>query len=335
MFKSKTRILSNYLNLLAVVFLTGLVAGCATVSEQKNVLQIKTVKVNSFTEMQFTPVVLEQVQALTLDGDTPTFLFSEGKSYYAAVSLPVANQARYLSYQTNISGVPLNLVNALIPRFAFLDQAKQLLGTAVATQHHRKNGDFFQGTSFSGRVQVPPTASYVVIYAADKIEESLFVPANYGKKWPLALAPSGSLSFSVTTQAVATITDSWIFESSKKAQLFMVTEVDGQSIQNSDTESSSLSKGAGARLYIAITARDVPAKPLKLKLVATHITGAPIHEIFSQAAGTFYSVKGVVDFTPAAGGKYVVKGILKKEGSSVWLEDAVTGQVVTEKIVER
>ncbi len=335
MLKNKTRIFSNPLGLLAAVFMMGLVTGCATVSEQKNILQVKDVKVTAFTEMQFAPVVLEQVQALKLDGDSPTFLFSEGKSYYAAVSLPVASQTRFLSYQSNISGVPLNLVNALIPRFAFLDQTKQLIGTAVATQHHRKNGDFFQGTSFLGRVQVPLSAAYVVIYASEKIEESLFVPANYGKKWPLALAPSGSLNYSVTTQAVATIADSWFSEGSKKAQLFMVTEVDGQSIQNSDTESSSLSKGAGARLYIAITARDVPAKPLKLKLVATHITGAPIHGLFSQAAGTFYSVNGVVDFTPTAGGKYVVKGVLKKEGSSVWIEDKVTGQVVTEKIVER
>lgn len=335
MFKNKPRIFSNTLRFLVAAFMMGLVTGCATVSEQKHVLQEKAVKANSFTEMQFTPVVLEQTQALTLDGDAPTFLFSEGKSYYAAVSLPAASQARYLSYQSNISGVPLSLVNALIPRFAFLDQAKQLLGTVVAKQHHRKNADFFQGTVFSGRVQVPPNAAYVVIYAANKIEESLFVPASYGKRWPLALAPGGSLNYAVTTQAVATIADSWNSEGSKKAQLFMVTEVDGQAIQNSDTESSSLSKGAGARLYVAITTRDVPAKPLKLKLVATHTTGAPIHGLFSQAAGTFYSVSGVVDFTPMADGKYVVKGVLKKDGSSVWIEDAATGQVVTEKIVER
>jgi hypothetical protein len=44
-------------------------------------------------------------------------------------------------------------------------------------------------------------------------------------------------------------------------------------------------------------------------------------------------VDGVVDFNPTPEGIYVVKGELKKEGSSVWIEDVKTGQIVTEKVV--
>ena len=115
----------------------------------------------------------------------------------------------------------------------------------------------------------------------------------------------------------------------------MVTEVDGERVPNSNSESSKISSGTGFSLNTVFATREVPAKALKLKLVATHITGAPIHALFSHAAGTFFSVDGVVDFTPLAGGKYVVKGELKKEGSSVWIEDETTGRVVTEKIVAR
>lgn len=68
-------------------------------------------------------------------------------------------------------------------------------------------------------------------------------------------------------------------------------------------------------------------------LVGTHETGAPIHALFSMARGTFFSVEGVIQFTPAGGGDYVVKGELGKASSAVWIEDAVTGRRVTEKIV--
>ena len=46
-------------------------------------------------------------------------------------------------------------------------------------------------------------------------------------------------------------------------------------------------------------------------------------------AGTFYSVEGVVNFTPRPDGKYIVKGELGKAKSSVWIEDVDTGKPVT------
>jgi len=74
---------------------------------------------------------------------------------------------------------------------------------------------------------------------------------------------------------------------------------------------------------------------MKVKLLATHITPAPIQALVSHAAGTFFAVEGVVNFNPQPNGRYVVKGELKKDRSSVWLEDANTNQPVTEKIVEK
>lgn len=74
---------------------------------------------------------------------------------------------------------------------------------------------------------------------------------------------------------------------------------------------------------------------MKVKLLASHTTGAPIQTLFSQVAGTFFSVEGTVDFNPQPNGSYVVKGELKNEGSAVWIEDANTNQPVTEKVVKK
>ena len=74
---------------------------------------------------------------------------------------------------------------------------------------------------------------------------------------------------------------------------------------------------------------------MKVHLKGSHTTGAPIAAMISQAAGTFYSVEGTVEFSPQPGGQYLVKGELGKEASSVWIEDAYTGQLVTEKVVKR
>jgi hypothetical protein len=76
----------------------------------------------------------------------------------------------------------------------------------------------------------------------------------------------------------------------------------------------------------------VKAKPMKVTLRGSHATGAPIHAMASQMAGTFFSVEGSVDFSPQENRKYRVKGELKKEKSSVWIEDAETGEPATSVI---
>ncbi len=135
------------------------------------------------------------------------------------------------------------------------------------------------------------------------------------------------------TGPVATIRDTGFRESSTKAQMFVLVEIDGHTIPNSLDESVSASQGLGFFVRTLFTSREVPARPMKLKLRGTHITGAPIHALFSQAAGTFFSVEGTVEFTPPPGGYYEVKGELKKEGSSVWIEDGRTNERVTQKII--
>jgi hypothetical protein len=133
------------------------------------------------------------------------------------------------------------------------------------------------------------------------------------------------------TGPTATISDSGLVEGATKAQLFVIAEIDGQRINNSFNASAQASYGQGLALRTRYVERKIPARPMKLKLLGSHVTGAPIHALISQAAGTFFSVEGVIDFSPKPNGQYVVKGELKKEGSSVWIEDMATGEQVGEK----
>ncbi|RZI44172.1 hypothetical protein EGT07_01715 [Herbaspirillum sp. HC18] len=119
-----------------------------------------------------------------------------------------------------------------------------------------------------------------------------------------------------------------------KAQVFSITEVDGQRIMDSFRTSDKASKGHGFTLNLDLQEQLVPAKPMTVKLRGSHITGAPIHAIASKANGTYFTVEGVVSFTPKADTRYRVKGELKREGSSVWIEEESSGQIVTEKVVE-
>lgn len=135
--------------------------------------------------------------------------------------------------------------------------------------------------------------------------------------------------------AVASVADSGIQEDGTKAQIFAMTDVDGNRIMNSFWASANASQGRGFSLTMVISERQVPAKPMQITLKGSHTTAAPIHAIASKMAGTYYSVEGTVNFEPKPNGKYIVKGELKKEGSSVWVEDIATGQLATEKIVEK
>jgi hypothetical protein len=137
------------------------------------------------------------------------------------------------------------------------------------------------------------------------------------------------------TGPIATVADSGFAEDGTKAQLFVLSAIDGNSIQTSVGESAGASYGQGFALRTRLVTRDVPAKPMKVKLLGTHTTGAPIQAMLSQALGTFFSVEGIVDFNPQPSGQYIVKGELKKEGSSVWIEDSSTNQPVTEKVTKK
>jgi hypothetical protein len=131
----------------------------------------------------------------------------------------------------------------------------------------------------------------------------------------------------------ALLSDRAVRESGTKAQLFVAEEIDGHRIQDGIAATARRSYGLGFQVMTEVVERDVPVRPMKVKIKATHVTGAPIHALLSEAAGTFFSVEGVVDFTPEPGKKYFVWGELKAHGSSVWISEEGTNRApATEKI---
>lgn len=131
----------------------------------------------------------------------------------------------------------------------------------------------------------------------------------------------------------ATIADSGRGESRAKGQLFVLAAIDGQPIDDSlaATRRATLDP---EMLTMVISERDIPARPMKATLLASHITSAPVFTTTSQLNGTFQTLRGTVDFSPKQHGHYVVKGELRRGGSSIWIEDADTGQIVSEIIKE-
>lgn len=132
--------------------------------------------------------------------------------------------------------------------------------------------------------------------------------------------------------AVVRLEDTGYPDGSSKAAFFVALSIDGIDINNSLRQTRMASSGQGFYLSPRYIVRDVPVRPMKVKLTGTHQTGAPIHEIAARMAGTFFSVEGTVDFKPVEGKYYSVNGELKKEQSCVWIEEAASKELSTEKV---
>lgn len=131
---------------------------------------------------------------------------------------------------------------------------------------------------------------------------------------------------------VVPLADTGRQEDGSKGQFFAALEIDGRRIQNAIRETRMASEGHGFSLTSRYTTRNVPAMAMKVKLIGTHQTAAPVHEMASRMAGTFFSVEGVADFTPVQGHRYIVTGALAKERSCVWIADADSSAAATDKL---
>jgi hypothetical protein len=127
----------------------------------------------------------------------------------------------------------------------------------------------------------------------------------------------------------ATIRDNGFSESSGKVQIYAVTKINGALVRSSFGATANASMGPTFLRGPVLNVLRVPAQPLKVEVRASHLTAAPIQEIFHRAQGNFFSVEGTVEFTPQPGGVYEVVGKLGKEKSSVWIQDVSTGKPVT------
>jgi hypothetical protein len=155
----------------------------------------------------------------------------------------------------------------------------------------------------------------------------------------LALLLTGCASYKPVpdgyTGPIASLKDSSIADTGSRGRLFFAESIDGNEMQNAERATRGATYGRGFSLYTRTAFRDVPIRPMKVRLVAKTVVAAPIHEIGLRMIGEFFSIEGDVDFLPVAGAGYTVMGILTKEKKGVWIQDDATGEPVTKIIGDR
>jgi hypothetical protein len=114
-----------------------------------------------------------------------------------------------------------------------------------------------------------------------------------------------------------------------KADYFFLFKYNGTSIRQTYDVSIDNSRGNGFLLLPPeVIERDVPAVEGRYYLIGRTHYAAPIQEL----AHGVYMVKGELNFTPQAGEVYVVRGSLAASLAEVWIENAVTGKIVSNKL---
>jgi hypothetical protein len=313
-------------SLSAVLFASIALAGCATQPLPP------AAPVAAYADMRFATMPAAGTFEVTIPEAGPTFAFPEGPSSFAGVTLPARSHGTYLRFVSYIDGGYFGRFKLLVPRFVFLDDAKAPIDT-ISPQLLSRGLEFFKGAFYTGQVRVPERATFVVLAPAQSLRDPIVVTDSDDKPFTVPLLTAGETRLELSTVPTALVSDSVLAVSQARAQMFVIKELDGKPIPNSFGDSATRSHGQGMKLTPVTTRREVPAKKLKVKLRGSGTAGAPILSIIDSIVGDDPEVEGVVDFEPAEGRQYIVKGQLQEHGSSIWIEDAETGQPVTEKIV--
>lgn len=127
----------------------------------------------------------------------------------------------------------------------------------------------------------------------------------------------------------ASLDDSFKVHNRSKADFFVAETIDGNQIDNSLLATVRANKGRGMIMTPMSIARPLVAEnPVKVGVRGRTHHAAPILGLTQ----TVYQVQGVIEFTPQANVKYVVRGELGPSYSAVWIEELETKQVIGNKV---
>lgn len=130
------------------------------------------------------------------------------------------------------------------------------------------------------------------------------------------------------TGATANVADQVVPVSPQRLHVFEITQVDGRRLASSSMASKRAGEGSGMTLAPVALTNELPLRPAQLRLQATTQYASPMLAMANTSCRTV----GEVSFTPTAGKRYIVNGQIAAKVCEVWIEDASTGQAVTEKI---
>ena len=119
----------------------------------------------------------------------------------------------------------------------------------------------------------------------------------------------------------ASVAGSHVDDGSGRVDTFRVTEIDGHPVGRSEEPSKTLGVDAVNRVDAG---RQV------------HVEFEGLTRYRNPAKTLFWDphrVVGSVDFVPVAQGRYVVRGDIGQDGSTVWLEDDASHEVIVRKFV--
>lgn len=103
------------------------------------------------------------------------FSFSSGKSYVKAFALPRDSRVTGLEIRTYLIGEWIPAAHAFGPFLQFLDASRSPIGNEIFPQLYYSVG-FFEGSRWTGVVQVPMDAAYVVIYTKPELAKYRRIP---------------------------------------------------------------------------------------------------------------------------------------------------------------
>lgn len=113
-----------------------------------------------------------------------------------------------------------------------------------------------------------------------------------------------------------------------RANFCVLLEVDGKSVPNSVDASLEAGRGKGNLLVLRILDRTIDQGLHKLTIRCQTVYAMPIISMLNST----HLVQGTVEIDVKNRASYVVNGELGSTGSSVWIEDATSGEVRTSRI---
>jgi hypothetical protein len=127
---------------------------------------------------------------------------------------------------------------------------------------------------------------------------------------------------------IANIKDSAIIHSSSKVDFFYLEKINQNEILNSRIHTLNVNHGRGLSFKPVVLDHNIPAKESTITLVGRTEYAAPIQAL----TNTVYEIKGDITFIPNKNKKYIIKGKLDKQYSSVWIEELESSIIVGNKI---
>jgi len=183
----------------AMVFLMLATTACATRSTVvlRHDLSSRAVCCATFADMKFVPLTTDEAD-LSIGSGSPIFAFDEGKSYFAAYSLPAGGSVPGLVFRSYLTTTFLPDTSVFMPSFMFLDASKKKISVARDVPMRKGGGNFWLGPYYSGEVTIPKGAAFVVVFTVDGPRQPLSATSENGAVWPVPASLSGVLKIAVS-----------------------------------------------------------------------------------------------------------------------------------------